>query len=123
MDNLTSTDTDSSLSAAQGKALKDLIDNQATNITNLKKTPTVNLGTSWTQDSTNGYYTQSVTLKGITSKDNPIVDVVLSGALSNMQTQQDNWDKILKVETSNNTLKFFASEPTTVSLSVMVKGV
>lgn len=103
--------------------MKDLIDNQATNIANLKKAPTITLDTSWIQDSTNGYYTQSVTLKGITSKDNPIVDVVLSGTLSNMQAQQDNWDKILKAETSTNTLTFYASEATTISLTVMVKGV
>lgn len=102
--------------------MKDLIDTQATNITNLKKTETITLGTSWTSNS-NGYYTQAVTLNGITSKNNPIVDVVLSGTLSNMQAQQDNWDKILKIETSTNTLTFYASEATTAALSVIVKGV
>lgn len=81
------------------------------------------LGTSWAQDTTNGYYTQSIICSGITSKDNPTIDVALSGDLTNMQAQQDEWGKILKVETSTDTLKFYASEPTTVSLSVMVKGV
>lgn len=81
------------------------------------------LGTSWTQDTTNGYYTQNVTCSGITSKDNPTIDVVLSGTLAEMQSQQEEWGKILKVETLANTLKFYASEATTVSLSVMVKGV
>lgn len=81
------------------------------------------LGTSWTKDNTNGYYTQSIICSGITSKDNPTIDVVLSGTLTEMQTQQDEWGKILKIETSTDTLKFFSSEPTTVSLSVMVKGV
>ena len=47
----------------------------------------------------------------------------MSGNLTNMQAQQDEWSKILKVDTSTDTLKFYASEPTTVSLSVMVKGV
>lgn len=86
-------------------------------------TKPVTLGTSWTQDTTNGYYTQSIICSGITSNDNPPIDVVLSGTLAEMQTQQDEWGKILKVETSTNTLKFYVSEPTTVSLSVMVKGV
>ena len=81
------------------------------------------LGTSWTQDTTNGYYTQTIACNGITSKDNPPIDVVLSGNLTEMQSQQEEWGKILKIETSSNTLKFFASEPTTVSLSVIVKGV
>ena len=81
------------------------------------------LGTSWTQDTINGYYTQSIICSGITSNDNPPIDVALSGNLTNMQAQQDEWSKILKVDTSTDTLKFYASEPTTVSLSVMVKGV
>ena len=81
------------------------------------------LGTSWTQDTSNGYYTKTITCSGITSKDNPTIDVVLSGTLTDMQAQQENWGKILKVETSTDTLKFYASEATTVSLSVMVKGV
>ena len=83
----------------------------------------VTLGTSWTHDTANGYYTQSIICSGITSNDNPTVDVVLSGTLANMQAQQDEWSKILKVETSTDNLKFYAIEPTTVSLSVMVKGV
>lgn len=94
-----------------------------TNIANMKKVQPVTLGTTWEQDNTNGYYTQSVSLSGITSKHNPIVDVVLSGTLENMQAQQEDWGKILKIETSTDTLKFYASEATTVSLSVMVKGV
>ena len=93
------------------------------NIAKLKQLKPVTLGTSWTQDTTNGYYTQSVTLSGITSKDNPTIDVLLSGTLAEMQAQQDELGKILKVETSTDTLKFYSSEPTTVSLSVMVKGV
>ena len=84
---------------------------------------TVNLGTSWSQDTTNGYYTQTVALSGINSKDNPTIDVVLSGTLSNMQAQQEEWGKILKIETSTDALTFYASEATTVSLSVLVKGV
>ena len=100
--------------------------NIATNtndIAKLKQLKPVTLGTSWTQDTTNDYYTQSVTLSGITSKDNPTIDVVLSGTLENMQAQQEEWGKILKIETSTNTLTFYVSEPTTVSLSVIVKGV
>ena len=81
------------------------------------------LGTSWTQDTTNGYYTQTIACNGITSNDNPPIDVVLSGTLAEMQAQQEEWGKILKIETLTDTLKFYASEPTTVSLSVMVKGV
>lgn len=92
-------------------------------VTKLKTIKTITLGTSWTQDNTNGYYTQSVTVNGITSSDYPIVDVSLTGTLSNMQKQQEEWGKIIIVETSSNILKFYASEPTTVSLYVKVKGI
>ena len=92
-------------------------------VANLKTTKPVTLGTSWVQDTINGYYTQTVSFSGITSKNNPTIDVVLSGTLTEMQSQQEEWGKILKVETSTDTLKFYASKPTTVSLSVIVKGV
>lgn len=92
-------------------------------IAKLKQLPTVILGTSWVRDTTNGYYTQTVALSGITSKVNPTIDVALSGTLTEMQAKQEEWGKILKIETSTDTLKFYASEATTVSLNVIVKGV
>ena len=82
---------------------------------------TITLGTSWTQDSTNGYYYQSVSNSNITSSDSPVLDVVLSGTSTNMQTLQKEWAKILKAETYNNGIKFYAKEATTTSLTVLVK--
>ena len=96
-------------------------DSLATN--RVMSTKPITLGTTWTQDTTNGYYTQTVALSGVTSKDNPTIDVLLSGTLAEMQAQQENWGKILKIETSTDALTFYASEATTVSLSVLVKGV
>lgn len=82
---------------------------------------TCTLTTSWTQDSTNGYYTQNVSVGGITTDDYPSVDIVPSGTSSNMQAQQTEWAKILKAETYNNGIKFYAKEATTTSLTVTVK--
>lgn len=82
---------------------------------------TITLGTSWTQDSTNGYYTQSVTVSGITSSDYPTLDVVTSGTLSNIQALQTEWAKIVQAETSTNNIKFYAKEATTTSLTITVK--
>lgn len=82
---------------------------------------TCTLSTTWTQDSTNGYYYQSVTVSGITSSDYPTLDVVTSGTLSNIQTLQNEWAKIVQAETSTNTIKFYAKEATTTSLTVLVK--
>ncbi len=82
---------------------------------------TCTLSTTWTQDSTNGYYYQSVTVSGITSSDYPTLDVVTSGTLSNIQALQNEWSKIVQAETSTNTIKFYAKEATTTSLTVLVK--
>ena len=82
---------------------------------------TITLGTSWTKDSTNGYYYQSVTVSGITSSDYPTLDVQTSGTLSNIQTLQTEWAKIVQAETSTNTIKFYAKAATTTSLTVIVK--
>ena len=81
----------------------------------------ITLGTSWSQDSTSGYYYQSVSNSNITSSDNPVLDIVPSGTSSNMQAQQKEWAKILKAETYNNGIKFYAKEATTKSLTVTVK--
>ena len=108
---------------AEIEKINKALETNTNNIAKLKQHPTVILGTSWTQDPTNLYYTQTVSLSGITSNDNPPVDVVLSGTLADMQAQQEEWGKILKVETLTDTLKFYANEATTVSLTVIVKGV
>lgn len=82
---------------------------------------TITLGTSWSKDSTNGYYYQNVSNSNITSSDNPVLDVVLSGTSTNMQTQQKEWAKVLSATTYNNGIKFYAKEATTTSLTIIVK--
>ncbi len=82
---------------------------------------TITLGTSWTQDSTNGYYYQSVSNTNITSSDTPVLDVKLSGTADNMQALQKEWAKILSAETYNNGIKFYAKSATTSSLTIIVK--
>ncbi len=82
---------------------------------------TITLGTSWTQDSTNGYYYQSVSNSNITSSDTPVLDVKLSGTADNMQSLQKEWAKILSAETYNNGIKFYAKSATTSSLTIIVK--
>lgn len=97
------------------------ISTNTNDIARLNKFSIITLGTSWAQDSTNGYYTQTVALSGITSNDNPIIDVVLSDTLESMQVQQEEWGKILKVETSDDGLTFYTSEATTTALNLIIK--
>ena len=81
----------------------------------------ITLGTSWSQDSTSGHYTQDVSVSEITTDDNPVLDIVPSGTASNMQAQQKEWAKIIKAETYDNGIKFYAKKATTTSLTVTVK--
>lgn len=94
-----------------------------TNVTKLKTVKEITLGTSWTKDSTNGYVTQTVSVSGITSDDKPVLDIKLSGTLSNMQTQQEEWSKVVSATTSSGKITFIASKATTTRLTILVKGV
>ena len=98
--------------------LKNELFNQMNDLHTAKQ---ITLGTSWATDSTNGYVTQSVSVSYITAAHTPTLDVVLSGTKDDMEAQQDERAKILKAETSAGAIKFYATEATTVSLTVSVK--
>lgn len=80
---------------------------------------TCSLGTTWT--ATGAYFTQNVIVTGITATDTPIVDLVAS--TSDYNTAQKEWGKVFKITTSANTLTFYATEATTVALSIKLKVV
>jgi hypothetical protein len=81
----------------------------------------ITLGTTWTQDSTNGYYTQTVSVSWIKEKDYPDIYLNKSGTYSNMKTQIKEFAKIVDAEASNGSIKFIASSATTTSLTLLVK--
>ncbi len=101
--------------------LEDRIANVVDPIANKMPILTCTLGTSWTQDSTNGYYYQNVTVSGITSSDTPILDVQTSGTLTNIKAQQTEWAKVVQATTYTNGIKFYATEATTTSLTILIK--
>ena len=76
----------------------------------------ITLGTSWSSNQ------QTVSLQGITENDRPLIDVKLSGSVEEMEQQEAEWAKILKVDSAANALVFTAREDTTMQLTVMVKG-
>lgn len=76
----------------------------------------ITLGTSWSSNQ------QTVSLQGITENDSPIIDVKLSGSTEEMEQQEAEWAKILKVDTIANALVFTAREDTTMQLTILVKG-
>lgn len=73
----------------------------------------ITLGTSWTNK------TQTVSLTGILSTDNPIIDLICT--TSGYESEQEEWAKIYKAETLDGSIKFYASENTTKSLNLQVK--
>ena len=85
-------------------------------IDDIKEVQEITLGTSWSSNQ------QTVSLQGITANDSPILDVKLSGDVENMTSQQEEWAKVLKAETGNGNITFTCLEPTTMSLTILVKG-
>ena len=73
---------------------------------------TITLGTSWSS------LTQSVSVSGITTNHNAILDVVTS--TSNYEAQQTEWAKVYKAETYNGGIKFYAKEATSTALTIQV---
>lgn len=103
---------------------KELFDSISTDLNAIREshiTKEVTLGTTWVQDSANGYYTQTVNVSWINAEDCPDIYVKKSGTYSNMKTQIKEFAKIVDAETSNGKIKFIASSATTSSLTLLVK--
>ena len=61
------------------------------------------IGTNWTTAST-GEYSQTISVSGILSTDNPIVDVVLSSEKELALSQLEAWGCVSKIETTNGSI-------------------
>lgn len=78
--------------------------------------------TDWTGSS--APYTKAVTVSGILSTDNPIIDLDLSSATySDVASIQTNWGKIYRAVTSTDTITFYTSEVPTIALPIQIKVV
>ena len=75
----------------------------------------ITLTTSWSNN------TQTVACTGITSLDTPILDINISG-ISQEEKYNNEWNKIIDAQTIDGSIVFYASEPTTFNLKVLVKG-
>ena len=94
-------------------------------ITVTKKNPSTtynaNVGTTWS--GSEAPYTQTVTVSGITSTDNPIVDVVLSSDYDTATTELQEYAKIYKITTSTNSITVYATEKTENAIKLQLKVV
>lgn len=75
----------------------------------------VAVGTSWTADSTNGGYTQTITVSGILATDNPIFDVVLGTDVAANELYLEAYALVTRLTTSNGSITLWANgdAPTT----------
>lgn len=79
------------------------------------------LGTEWKEDPSNGYFTQTVAVRRIRATHVPVLDAKLSGSLAAMQAINDEWSKVVHAVTADNSITFYASEATTLPLTVIVR--
>lgn len=68
-------------------------------------------------------YSNAVTVSGITSSHNPIIDVIMSGTYSTDQQRCEQWGNIYRAVTSSNTITFYAHEKPTIDFPIRVKVV
>lgn len=68
-------------------------------------------------------YTQSVAVSGITSSDNPIIDVVMSGTYSTDSARIEAWACIYRAVTGSGAITFYATDKPAVDLPVQIKVV
>ena len=83
----------------------------------LTGTKEITLGTVWDSN------TQVVSVPEIKSTDMPIIVVKLEGEIEQMTEQRDEFSKILKAETSDGAITFTCTEPTTINLPLIVRGI
>lgn len=85
-----------------------------------EKTVTFTSG-GWKKDATNGYYTQSVEVVGLTTMSTPVVSLNANGTKDDMVAQVTEWGKMLTHATGSNSLTLYSSELPLLDLSVSVK--
>lgn len=74
------------------------------------ETITVSVGTSWTEDTTNGGYYQTCTATGMAAGDNPVVDVILGSDVDANVLYKEAWACVDRVVTADDSVKVYANE-------------
>lgn len=91
-------------------------------VTGVKKTYTGTLlSASWTGSS--APYSQTITVTGMASTDEPVVDVTFSGTYLDDINIASAWSKIYDLDTGTNQVTFYADEVPSVNVAVRMKVV
>ena len=84
-----------------------------------QKSYTVRIGTAWSGSA--APYTQTITVSGILSTDDPIVDLITT--INNYAKEIEEYGKIFKITTAANKITVYATDKTTISISCKLKVV
>lgn len=97
--------------------------NDITNTINKSLSVTeITLTTTWSGDDTSGY-SQTVSVPGITENDRPDIYVKLTeGDKSGNDQKNEEFNKLSDSWTHTDSIVFYASEKTTIELTLIVKG-
>lgn len=77
--------------------------------------------TSWTGSS--APFTKEVTVSGILSTDNPVIDIVQTGTYATDQAMVTNWALIYRAVASNGFITFYATAIPSADIPIQVKVV
>jgi hypothetical protein len=84
----------------------------------------VSIPVSWTEDTTNGGYKQTVTVSDIVASDNPTVDVTLGNNAATNKTYLEAWGCIDRITTATNSITLYAyRNPPKTAFSIQLKVV
>lgn len=90
----------------------------------LSDTYRVTVPNSWVEDTTNGGYTQTITVEDILEDDTPIVDVVLGSNVATNKTYLKAWACISRITTADGSITLYAyDEAPTVAFNIQLKVV
>lgn len=109
-----------------GKALTSNITISASDIGSAStKTFTVTIPTTWTADTTNGGYYQTVSVSGMLATDNPIADVLLSSDIDANASFLRSWSLVTRITTSANAITLYVNgaDTPTESFNIQLKVV
>lgn len=80
--------------------------------------------TSWTSDTTNGGYYQTIAVSGIKSTDNPIADIVLGSNVTSNKAALEAWALVTRITTDNDSVTVWANgDAPTTTFSFQLKVV
>jgi len=78
----------------------------------------VSLRTDWTDNG--GYYTQEITVNGITESDNPNISPVYTGSLTTDANITIAWENVYRIKTGNNKITVYSYVPFKHTFSINI---